>query len=275
MDAGERWLAYLRAEGARPGTVGLRRYYLRKLAESVDLLTATTDDLVEWMNGHDWGPETRKSARSTLRGFYSWAVEEGLRLDDPTTRLRPVRVPPGKPRPTPELVLEEAMARASEPERCMLALAAWAGLRRNEIAELRLDDIGDGQVRIRGKGGRVRVVPLHPRVEHALRERVQALTSGGGGAGRPKSGSGFDWVFPSPARPGWHVSADYVYRRIVALTGGWSPHTLRHRFASAVYRGSHDIRATQELLGHSSVATTQRYVAVDEDELTRAIRSIA
>ena len=66
-----------------------------------------------------------------------------------------------------------------------------------------------------------------------------------------------------------------MYRRIVALTGGWSPHTLRHRFASAVYRGSHDIRATQELLGHSSVATTQRYVAVDEDAVTAAVRSIA
>lgn len=76
-------------------------------------------------------------------------------------------------------------------------------------------------------------------------------------------------------RPGWHVTADYVYRHITALTGGYSPHTLRHRFGTQVYRVSHDIRATQELLGHSSVATTQRYVATDEDAMRAAVFGVA
>jgi integrase len=59
----------------------------------------------------------------------------------------------------------------------------------------------------------------------------------------------------------------------IALGGRWTLHTLRHRFGTAAYRGSHDLRAVQELLGHSSPATTQIYVAVNEDSLREAARA--
>ena len=260
----ERWLNTLQAEGLRPGTIRLKAHYLDDLSRVVAPLTATTDDLVAWMNSHDWQPETRKSARAAVRGFYQWAMAERLITLDPSARLRPVRVPPGKPKPTPELVLEDALDRATEPERCMLLLAAYAGLRRNEVAELRVADVTERGLRIRGKGGRVRLGPVHPRLEHALRQRLDAL-----------AGDDTGWMFPSKARPGWHVTADHVYRHVIALTGGYSPHTLRHRFATQVFRSSHNLLATQQLLGHSSPVTTQRYVDVGEDAMTAAVMGVA
>lgn len=263
LDAVDAWLDTLRAEGARPGTVKLKEHYLADLARRVPPLSATATDLVDWFNAHDWAPETRKSARSAVRGFYRWALLSGLITVDPTANLRPVHVPVSKPRPTPELVLEEALANATEPERCMVLLLAYGGLRRAEAATLRVADITERGLRITGKGGRQRVVPIHPRLEHALRERVANL---------PPDAR---WLFPSPVRPGWHVTPDYVYRHVTALTKGYSPHALRHRFATQVYRVSHDIRATQELLGHSSVATTQRYVATDEDSMRAAVLGVA
>lgn len=257
----EQWIEQLRAEGRAPGTVQLKAYYLNRLAAVVAPLTATTDDLVQWLAAQDWKPETRKSARCALRDFYSWLVVTGRRPDNPALALRPIRVPPGKPKPTPEAVLEAALDRADPVDRLMVLLAAYAGLRRAEIASLRVADVIESGLRITGKGGRVRLLPLHPRLEHALRSRCADLGDG--------------WLFPSTARPGWHVQPDYVYRHIQALIGT-GPHALRHRFGTAVYRASgHDLRATQELLGHSSIATTQRYVEVGEDSMRAAVLAVA
>jgi integrase len=277
VDAISRWLSGLRAEGLAPGSIKLKEHYVRSLDRCVPVLEATGDDIVAWMTARTWGAETRKSARNAVRGFYAWALAEQLVDADPCARIRPIHVPPGKPRPTPELVLEDALDQASDEERLMLLLMAYAGLRRNEVATLRWSDVTDRGLRVVGKGGRTRLLPLHPRLEHALAawRRKDAPTPGGGAISGPKSASGFEWVFPSPARPGWHVSADYVYRHVVALTGGYGPHTLRHRFGTQVYRHSHDLRAVQELLGHSSPVTTQRYTLVDEDALSAAVNSVA
>ena len=264
MNITGRWEQWLRSEGRAPGTIRLKVYWVERLAADVDLLTADGQALAAWMAAHDWKPETRKSCRSALRDFYRWAVEGGHVAVDPTKRLRPIPVPPGAPRPAPEDRLEAALGIASEEEAVMLLLAAYAGLRRNEIATLRVADLRPEGLRVTGKGGRVRVVPVHPRLQYALERWTTRLDDDSG------------WVFPSPKRKGWHVTADYVYRHISALMDGWSPHTLRHRFGTAVYRASgHDLRTTQELLGHSSVVTTQRYTLVDEDSKKAAVFGVA
>jgi integrase len=84
-----------------------------------------------------------------------------------------VRVPAGVPRPAPEQVVSAALAAAEhEPrERLMLALAAFAGLRRAEIARVHTRDVTEEGLRVRGKGGTVRVIPIHPVLVELLRDR--------------------------------------------------------------------------------------------------------
>jgi integrase len=136
----------------------------------------------------------------------------------------------------------------------MLALACQAGLRRAEIAALHHDDLtwtaGGPALRITGKGARVRMVPISTALAGQL--------------------TGDGWVFPN--RNGSHLSVSRVGELCSqALGDGWSLHSLRHRFATRAYAGSRDLRAVQTLLGHVSVATTQRYTAIDDDAVRAAM----
>jgi integrase len=153
-------------------------------------------------------------------------------------------------------VLADALERSSERTRLMLLLAAYAGLRRAEIAKLHTCDLVDGTMRIKGKGGRVRSVPIHPRIAAHL-------------AGAP-----YGYLFPGSR--GGHLSPDRVGRIMSdALGPGWTAHTLRHRFGTRLYAQSHDVLQAQQLLGHSSPATTQRYVRLPDDAAAAAVAAIA
>ena len=134
-------------------------------------------------------------------------------------------------------------------------LAAYAGLRRAEIANLHADNVGERMLTVLGKGQKVRRVPIHPMLEVPLRD---AKARGG-------------YIFRGA--DGWSpVTVDAMGRRIArALPDKWSAHSLRHYYAGHVYRASHDIRAVQQLLGHASIATTQIYTQVNDDDLHAAV----
>lgn len=252
------WCAWYTAGGASPGTLRVRRNHLRRLARQVDPLEARTSDLVTFLGTYaDQAAESRKSALMSLRSFYRWALEHGHRADDPTRGLRPVKTPAGVPRPIPDELLEAALEGADAETRLMLLLGGWAGLRRAEIAQVHSDDVTPFGLVVRGKGGKVRRVPIHPRLRAAL-SQVDG------------------WAFPSPRRLGQPVNADYVANRLErVLPDGFTAHSLRHRFATMAYRGSHDLRAVQQLLGHSDPGTTARYTLVGQDELTAAVLAVA
>ena len=256
------YLDGLRAENMAKGSIKLKGFYLGLLDATVPILTATEDDLVAFIGNPNWGPEARKSARSTIRGFYAWAHRRGLMDENPAAYLRPIRVPAGRPRPVPEPLVRQVFANCVNDEQTlMVMLAAYAGLRVSEIAGLRTDAVTGHGLRVTGKGGKTRIIPVHPTVAAPLAAHI-----------RKQSGL---WVFPSPVREG-HVAYDYVYKRIkAALPPGFTPHQLRHRFATQAYRGSKDLRAVQELLGHSSPATTMRYTLIENDALAAAVASVA
>jgi len=245
--------------GASRGTVHLRCYYLEKLAghcEPIGPFDVTEDNLVEFLTARRWQAETRKSARAAVRGFYRWALDAGQIASDPSARLPRVHVPPGRPRPTPEVEVAAALARADRRVALMIALAAYAGLRRGEIAAVRSDDMVGDVLRVRGKGDRVRVIPLPPGL-------VTAIHSMGDG-----------YIFPGSIDG--HLSADRVGKIVGDRLGpGWTPHTLRHRFASKAYEATRDIRAVQELLGHAKLETTQIYTAVPDGALRAAVMGAA
>ena len=151
-----------------------------------------------------------------------------------------------------------ALAQVDNPrDRLALLLAGAAGLRRREVAELRREHLdADGVLWVTGKGGVTRDIPLCGE----LLDLVRATPDG--------------WLFPG--RFAGHIHPDSlskIMRR--ALNGESSAHRLRARFATAAYSTSYDIRAVQDLLGHSSMDTTQRYVAVSSDAKRCAVRSAA
>lgn len=254
------YLDELRAGGSPPTTLRVRRNHLERAFTWLGMppLDVRHDDLIGYMSAHHyWKPNTRKSVRTSLMGFYGWAEESGRTDDNYARRLPKVRAPKGKPRPTPTEVYEHAMTTArSRQDRLMLMCAALAGLRRSEIARLHSRDIIDGDLHVMGKGGKTRVVPLH--------ELLVAELAGIKG-----------YVFPNRRGDG-HLTPQWVGDRMRNMLGeGWSAHTLRHRFASRAYTAERDILAIQDLLGHSSVATTQIYTQVPEDAKRRAVAAVA
>lgn len=235
------------------GTIRLRVYYLERFAAVHDgnPYAVKIDDLTAFLSEPDWAPETRKSARAALRSFYRWAADTDRLNFDPTRKLLSVHVPAGKPRPAPENTVAAALARATATQRLMVMLAAFAGLRCCEIARIHTADIVDGTLRVHGKGGKERLVPLHPAI-------LAKIPPGAG------------WLFPSPF--GEHLqpnSVSVILKRV--LGPGYSAHMLRHRFATQAYAATHDLRAVQELLGHSKPETTMRYTLVPDDALRAAV----
>lgn len=249
------YVSWLRAGGLAESTVFLRVHHINRFAKKYDLLTATTEDVIAWLENPEWKPNTRQAARASLKLFYRWAVQADLVAKDPTLKTRPVKVPPRAIKEAPQEALLRALETVGDRDRLAIMLAAYAGLRRAEIATLHADNIGDRMLTITGKGSKVRRVPIHPLLEAPLR----AMKERGG------------YVFPGAN--GWDpVGPDALGRRISrALPDGWSAHSLRHYYAGHVYRASHDIRAVQQLLGHASIATTQIYTHIDDDELHRAV----
>lgn len=249
------FVSWLRAGGVAEGTVRLRVHHVTRFAKHYDVLTASTEDVIAWLENPGWKPATRMAARSSLRSFYRWATETDLVAKDPTAKTRPVKVPPRAIKEAPQEALLTALESVGERDRLAIMLAAYAGLRRAEIASLHADNIGDRMLTVTGKGSKTRRVPIHPLLEAPLR------------AAKERGG------FVFRGADGWSpVTADAMGRRIArALPDKWSAHSLRHYYAGSVYRASHDIRAVQKLLGHASISTTEIYTHIDDDELHRAV----
>lgn len=253
----------LRAAGRRPGTLKLRRHYLQLLARAVEVgpWEVNGDDLVTWASRQAWDLETRRSARASCRVFFAWAVASGRRGDDPSSALAPVHLGPPSPNPVPEDVLGEVMARVPARVALMMRLAAELGLRRAEVAGIHRRDVQRDLVgwslRVLGKGGRVRIVPMS--------DGLAAIVLTEAGAG---------YLFPG--RDGGHVSPDWVGRLVGrSLPRGWSMHSLRHRFATVAYAHDRDLMMVQSLLGHASPATTQRYVRPPAEAARMTVLAVA
>lgn len=258
-----KWSTWMRAAGKPSSTIDLRHYHVTRVLRDIGdpPRIVTSDQLVEWLGTRQWAPNTRRSYRSSLRGFFTWTQAIGLRPDNPALLIPPVAVPRGVPRPTPETIYRDALLAADDRVCLMLQLAAKCGLRRGEIARLRREDVVEDLVgwslRIVGKGGHERLVPLPADLSVELRSR-------------PPS-----WLFPSDKWAG-PLTPAHVGRLVSrALPEGWTCHTLRHRCATVAYAVERDLRAVQELLGHAKPETTARYTQVPQDAIRRAVEAAA
>ena len=216
------------------------------------------EQLVGWCGKQRWATETRRGHYASYRGFYGfYAVAYGA--DNPALELPRVRAAEPRPRPAPVIVVETGILEADERTALILRCAVDAGLRRGEIALICEDDLlpdllGWSLV-VHGKGRRERVIPLP---DDLATDLLRACRANEG--------------FAFPGLDAGHLSPRYVGKLANdALPGVWTIHTLRHSYATRIHDATHDLIAVQGLLGHASVATTQRYLATDATRLRRAL----
>lgn len=248
----------MRAAGRSPGTIRLHRHYLARLREvhPGSPMTVTTAELQDFLSADHWAPETRKSARGVFRSFYRWAYSAELVDADPAARLAPVKVPAGRPRPTPEHVVRQLLRHHDHRIGLMAMLAAYGGLRCAEIAQVHSSHLIGDELTVKGKGGKVRVIPI---LDPQLLGRLQLLDG---------------WAFPNGY--GGHLTPGHVSRLLSReLPEGWTAHTLRHRCGTVAYAATRDLLAVGALLGHSRPETTQRYVLMPDDAIRAAARAAA
>lgn len=233
----------LQARGCRNETVKLRAYHA---ARAMKILgspnTWSKRDVETYLANPDWSPSTRRSVHASLKALCRCVDDlEGAGVMDD---IPAPRVPRGVPRPLSDSDIRTALGRADDRTALMVELMAYGGLRRGEVARVQGADVSGQWLRVTGKGGHSRMVPLPPH----LAARVK------------RHGPG--WIFPGQISG--HLSARRVGELIrECLPAGMTPHQLRHRYATSVYRTSGDIRAVQELLGHARLDTTMVYTAVD------------
>lgn len=257
------WEIWLRLSGMSSATVQLRREHLRSVAHRTASPTPTDltlDTLAVFLGSQDWSLEYRRSMRTALIGFYDWAVKRGIAPENVAAQLPRVRTPHAKPRPATEQQFHDLLAQAAPRERLMARLAGELGLRRAEVAKCHMRDlVRDSQgwsLIVVGKGNKQRTVP----VPDDLADEICNFCRGG-------------WFFPNPM--GGHLSPQYVGILISRMLGPATMHQLRHRFASLGYQRTHDLRALQTVLGHSSLSTTQRYVQGADTAERRLVEEVA
>jgi integrase len=252
------YLKYLKAATRSPRTIELRTYQIDKFRRAHPGLEAedvTDDILVDYMGNPDWAPNTKGVVRSSITGYFGFAFRKGLLPDDPSKDLPTVRVPKGVPKPASLEAINDALEQADERVQLMITIGARVGARAMEIAQVHARDVegvpGRYSLRIKGKGSKTRLVPL----QDDLADRILAHAP--------------DYVFPG--KDNGHISPAYVSRLVSrALPPGVTCHKLRHRFATQVIKSGGELLALQRLMGHASVATTQGYVGIDDDQLRDA-----
>lgn len=254
-----RHLEWLRLRGLRPATIATRAGRLRHLMRALrvsGLLDVTAEQLGAWESALRLTPGARAAYVCHVREFYRWALAESLIDVDPTLRLVVPKIPRRLPRPIPEDDLRLAVAAAERRIRPWLVLAGWAGLRAGEIALLLRQDVREANdppvlLVTDGKGGKQRVVPMSPFVRRTLFAY-----------GMPKRAGYVFGRYDGQSGPNapWMVS-HLCNAHLHGLGVDDTLHALRHRFGTRLYAECRDLRLTQELMGHSSPATTAGYVA--------------
>lgn len=267
-EAIEMFVDYQRAQNLAATTIRNRRSILTTFARKTGMLVDCDVFTLRRYIGRDEEVTagTRRTERGALAAFYGFLHAEGLRADNPATKLPVVRVAKGEPRPfTREQVDAMLTSGAYRRTRAMILLGYHQGFRVSSIARVHGHDIdcAAGKIRTIGKGGKDRMLPLHP----VIAELAQTMPA-------------HDWWFPA-RRGGGHVHPSSVTDLITKaklragiLDPHLTPHSLRHAFGTDLVENEVDIRVVQELMMHESLSTTQIYTGVSERRKQEGILSL-
>jgi integrase/recombinase XerD len=218
-------------------------------------------------------PASIRRAVSAIHTYFGFLLGEGRVANDPSDRLES----PRRGRVLPEtLSVSEVEALLGSPgveeplawrDRALLELAYGAGLRVSELCSLQMTDLllSESLVRVFGKGGKERVVPIGRSVIGAVSVYLHTM--------RPSLDKGKSRnrvLLNARGQPLSRVGAWGIVKRATeraAIKKRVTPHTLRHSFATHLLEGGADLRAVQEMLGHADLSTTQIYTHVDREYL--------
>ncbi len=276
------YLRYLKLErGYSPNTVEAYKHDLDWLLgyleqEKLDPLSVKLEDLEHFaamLSDHGISAKSQARILSGVRSFYRYLVLDGYLDVDPTELLESPHLPQHLPEylSTEEVdALENSIDLTSNEghrNRAIIEVFFSCGLRVSELTNLKLSDLflTQGFIRVNGKGGKQRLVPISERAIHELElwfdDRRQM---------KIKPGEE-DYVFLN--RRGHHLTRTMILIMVkrqaeaAGIKKTISPHTLRHSFATALLKGGADLRIIQELLGHADLGTTEIYTHMDDESL--------
>ena len=234
-------------------------------------------DYLAWRAAHGYTPRSNARLLSTLRAYFGWLLQSGQRSDDPSALLAAPKLPRHLPKSLSESQIDALLAAPDIAtadgvrDRTMLELMYAAGLRVSELVELPVAAVNlrQGVVRLLGKGGKERLVPLGEEAQHWLQRYLEEA--------RPRLAN-------QRTLPALFLQDDAHAVAVLNRQGFWrlvkryasaagidparvTPHGLRHSFATHLLNHGADLRALQMLLGHASLSTTQIYTHVAREKL--------
>jgi integrase/recombinase XerD len=269
----EDYTSYLKIErGMSPNTVASYVHDVKGFLEAFpgarpgDL---KDDDVAEYLSSLGLSKRSQARVLSSLRSFFDWCVAEGDIKSNPAERVDSPK--PGHYLPTVLSVDEitaimdsvDLHARFGRRDRAILEVLYGCGLRVSEAASLKLRDLylGEGFLRVTGKGNKQRVVPMGEMAVAALEAHLENRVA------VPASREDEEYVFLNyNGKPLSRISMFNIVKKQAMIAGvnkEISPHTFRHSFATHLVEGGADLRVVQEMLGHSSILTTEIYTHLD------------
>lgn len=255
--------------------------YRGGVPELSDLADLHPADFRAWLAQRTQDGLSRPSlarALSTLRGFFKFLERTGRVENAALKTLRSPRLPKQVPRPLSETDAVETLSTAAELQDepwlaardvALFSLLYGCGLRLGEALSLTVADRPRGDtLRVLGKGSKERIVPVLPLVRDAIAAYLAQRPDGS-----PDTSALFIGARGGALNPGVVQRQMRRLRALLGLGERATPHALRHSFATHLLTNGGDLRTIQELLGHSTLATTQRYTQVDPSQLTRVYQS--
>lgn len=294
--------------GLAPATIREYRYDLRSYAawlKAAELKLSAVgpkdlDGYVRHMRGElGLAPKTCKRRIAAVSTYHKWMVREGVLQNDPVYFIQlpkaaarlPVYLTKEEIERFVQMTEDEAARRpiVGTRNRALMYLMMFGGLRISEALSIRETSISmqDGNpimVSVIGKGDKERQVPLAEKASRAVRAwmEVKKALRDDDDLARKYTRKNLreltsDYLFPG--QNGRPMNKRTVQQKIVSLRGEFggkklTPHKLRHTFATSLFRAKNDIKVIQELLGHSSIATTQIYTHVEANQIIEAVKSL-
>lgn len=248
------YAAWLRSWSPSKKTVDARRSLAANRLRAWGLTGFTATNIQEWLSGFTgW---SRATYYSHLRDLCAWMVAAGYLTEDPMEGVRKPKRPKPVPRPLTETEVVRVLSEARGEVRDWVLLALLSGLRAHEIAKIRGEDVSETHIYVDGKGGVRAALPTHPDL-WTMAQRY------------PSRGYWFPGSDDGHVRP--NAISIQVGKLFRSLGVSGSIHRCRHVYGTRLLKQGAHIRVVQQLMRHASLATTEVYTQVTDDDMRDAI----